>query len=158
MTLGDSLGPDGKRPELYGIGGWLAFLCVSLLVLTPLALAAELFVTVMAPTLGFAEKSFIVLVDLAVGTFTVFTGLGLVRRWRNAVRTATWYFVISIGVSLPGTIAFLLTSEEASTPEVISIIRWLFGSTVWLVYLYRSERVRNTYAGQHVETAAEVFS
>lgn len=37
MTIGDSLGPEGKRPELYGIGGWLAFLCVSLVLLTPMA-------------------------------------------------------------------------------------------------------------------------
>ena len=158
MTLGDTLGPDGKQPELYGIGGWLAFLCVSLLILTPLALAAELFVTVMAPNFGMAEKSFIVAVDLAVGTFTVFTGLGLVRRWQNAVRTAKWYFGISIALSLPGTAMFLLTSEAAATSEAISIMRWLIGSTAWLLYLYRSERVRNTYAGQHAESAAEVFS
>ena len=158
MTLGDTLGPEGKRPELYGIGGWLAFLCVSLLILTPLALGAEVFVTLMARAMPIMQKSFIVAVDLAVGAFTVLTGLGLVRRWRNAVRTATWYFVISIGVSLPGTIAFLLTSEEASAPEVISIVRWLIGSTVWLIYLHRSERVRNTYATHHAESAAEVFS
>ena len=41
MTLGDALGPGGKQPELYGIGGWLAFLCVTLLFLTPAAAAIE---------------------------------------------------------------------------------------------------------------------
>src|SRR5262245_43985702 len=100
MTLGDTLGPEGGRPELYGIGGWLAFLCVTLLILTPLALAAELFVTLITPNVGLVEKGFIVAVDLAVGGFTMFTGLGLVRMWRNAVRTAKIYFFVSIGLSI----------------------------------------------------------
>jgi len=108
MTLGDALGPQGKRPELYGIGGWLAFLCVTLLILTPIALVTELIVTLAAQTMDAAEKGFIIAVDIAVGAFTVFTGLGLVRTWRNALRIAKWYFFISIGLPGLATAAFFL--------------------------------------------------
>ena len=157
MTLGDALGPGGKRPELYGIGGWLAFLCVTLLILTPIALLTELVIALTTPGMDPTEKGFIIAVDLVVGAFTVVTGLGLVRMWRNALRIAKWYFFISIGLASLATAAFALQPEEATASETVSMVRWLIGSGAWLAYLYRSERVRETYAAARADEAAEVF-
>jgi hypothetical protein len=77
--------------------------------------------------------------------------------WRNALRIAKWYFFVSIGLASLAPAAFLLAPEEATASETVSMVRWLLGSAAWLAYLYRSERVRNTYSRVHTESTAEVF-
>jgi hypothetical protein len=156
MTMGDTR--DGK-PELYGVGGWLAFLCVSLLILTPLGLLLELVQTVLvfnrsAPT---PETVFGIAFGIILAAFAVFAGLGLLRIWRNAVRTAKWYFFINAGFGALAFAGFMVEPEGTGPSEFIAVVRWFIGSIAWLAYLYRSERVRNTYGQNTARDAAEVF-
>src|SRR5262245_36600954 len=44
MTMGDAFGPGERQPQLYGVGGWLLFLCILLMVVGPIQLGLMLFV------------------------------------------------------------------------------------------------------------------
>jgi uncharacterized protein DUF2569 len=159
MTLGDSLGPDGRRAELYGIGGWLAFLCVTLLIFTPLGLVFEIaqMVIVSGRAALTPEVIFGMVFGVVITAFAVYTGLGLVQMWRNALRTAKWFFFINVGFGALAFAGFMLEAEGTGPSEFIAVVRWFFGSIAWLVYLYRSERVRNTYSQARAEEVSEAF-
>ena len=42
MTMGPLVKPDGQGPELYGVRGWLLFLCIVLMVFVPIGVLIEL--------------------------------------------------------------------------------------------------------------------
>jgi hypothetical protein len=152
MTMGEL---RDQKPELYGVGGWLAFLCVSLLLFTPLAAIREIAGVLMDRTTGPTEKSFSIgFVIVALG-FAVLAGTGLVRLWPRAVTIAKGYFFFSLGLGLLILLPLLL--GEGSVPETIIGVQTTVVSTAWLAYLYRSERVRNTYGKNTPADAAEVF-
>lgn len=94
-----------RNPELHGVGGWLAFLCVSLLILTPLGLVFEIAQMVIVSGQAGMTPEIVagIVVGVLITAFAVYTGLGLVRIWRNAVRTANFFFFINIGF---GALAF----------------------------------------------------
>jgi hypothetical protein len=72
MTMGEM---RDRKPELHGVGGWLTFLCVSLLLLTPGGAGIEM----LAQNVDLTDKAAIVAADIALGAFSIFTGVGLVR-------------------------------------------------------------------------------
>lgn len=156
MSLGDSLGPDGRRPELYGIGGWLAFLCVTLLVFTPIGFVADIVNVFRAAGMPLYEKALIVGVDIVLGGLAVFSGIALIRSRPNGLRVAKVLFILSLAVWVfIG--ASVLFFGSATTDAIVQTAGHIILSAAWLTYLYKSERVRNTYARAHAESAAEVF-
>lgn len=159
MTIGDSLGPEGKRPELNGIGGWLAFLCVSLLILTPLRFLMEIVPALLSVDQASANAEMVggIVAGAVFTGFAVYTGIGLLLIWRNALRTAKWYFFIVTGFGALGAASFVLEPQPMTPSEIMSLASGFAVSIAWLAYLYRSERVRNTYGKNTIRDAAEVF-
>lgn len=155
MTMGEI---RDRKPDLYGVRGWLAFLCVTLLIFTPLGLLIEMAQMLIGTSRTAMTPDILIGIafGVAITAFAVYAGLGLVRMWRNAVRAAKWFFFISAGLgALP--LAGVMFEVEASPTELMAAVRWFFGSIAWLLYLYRSERVRNTYGGDTIRDAADVF-
>src|SRR5262245_30362282 len=156
MTMGESRQRD---PELHGVGGWLGFLCVSLLIFTPLSLLMQIVQTLLSIEQGGPPPEAVaeLVLGVLITGFAVYAGIALVRLWRNAVRIAKWYFFVILGFVLLGGVGFLVEPQAAGPLESLSVARGLAGSVAWLAYLYRSERVRNTYGRNNVRDAAEVF-
>jgi hypothetical protein len=53
--------------------------------------------------------------------------------------------------------ASVLFFGTATTDAIVQTAGHIILSAAWLTYLYKSERVRNTYSKAHAESAAEVF-
>ena len=155
MTIGDALGTEGKRPELYGVGGWLTFLCVSLLIFTPLAAIREIATTLINQSMDSIGKAFALGFVIFILGFAVFSGIGLVRLWPRAVVVAKGYFFFGLAMGLLMMLAVVM--GEASAVDTINGLQSIAVSAAWLGYLFRSERVRNTYGKNSVRDAAEVF-
>jgi len=153
MTIGDSLGPEGKRPKLYGVGGWLAFLCVSLVLLTPMAALMRV-VGILRNRNGEPfELIFEAVFVVTIAAFAMVTGVGLVQIWRKALRLAKVYLFVNLALGLLDTIALAEVGGFSLAQSVYQNVV----ITAWIAYLYRSERVRNTYARGTAQEAAEVF-
>ena len=139
MTMGEA---RDSRPELSGVGGWLAFLCVSLLLFTPLSAIREIAGVLMDQSMEPVEKTFVIgFVGVALG-FAVLSGIGLVRLWPRAVGVAKGYFFFSLATGLLILLSAVLGG--ASPADFALGMQTIAVSAVWLGYLYRSERVRNT--------------
>jgi hypothetical protein len=153
MTIGDSLGPDGRRPEFYGVRGWLLFLCIIMMVILPLQM-----VLIAIAAFGASEPSvlgggFLTLL-FAVNGVGFVAGVLLYRENPLGLRLAKIWFAFRI--LLTGGIA-LLNPAATLTEFPIEALFSVAIPSAWLIYLYRSERVWNTYSRVHAESAAEVF-
>ena len=152
MTMGDA---RDSKPELYGIGGWLGFLCVSLLLFTPLSAIREIAGVLIDQTMEPVDKTFVIAFVIVALGFAVLAGIGLLRMWRRAVVVAKGYFFFSLATGL--LIILSASLGEASAADTAIGVQTIVVSAAWLGYLFRSERVRNTYGKNTVRDAAEVF-
>jgi hypothetical protein len=127
------------------VGGWLLILCRLLLVYQPLSLA----VTTSAALASLSTRGPGLLIAIAVRVvvtaITVAAGLALTNRQPSAVSLAKVALVLSAAcdVFIYTTPYFPNNRPPGDTP--IYVAASLAYHTVWLVYLSRSARVRNTY-------------
>jgi hypothetical protein len=136
---------SGETERAAGVGGWLLILCRLLLVYQPLSLA----VTTSAALSSIATRGPGLLVAIAirvvVTAVTVAAGLALTNRQPGAVLLAKSALVLSAAcdVFIYTTPYFPNNRMPGDTPIYIGAS--LAYHAVWLVYLSRSVRVRNTY-------------
>ncbi len=127
------------------MGGWLLILCRLLLVYQPLSLA----VTTSAALVSLSTRGPGLLVAIAVRVIvtaiTVAAGLALTNRQSGAVGLAKAALILSAAcdVFIYTTPYFPNNRPPGDTPIYVAVS--LAYHTVWLVYLSRSARVRNTY-------------
>jgi hypothetical protein len=140
---------SAEKPS--GIGGWLFLLCFSLAVGGPLSLIYQ---TVALLERGFTIASIVTCgIMLSIGTFSFVTGVKLWKKDRRAVRLATTFFyvmmVISSVVAIAGFASAMATSESTAAQQGSSLvgsgIEIFMIQLVWLLYLRKSARVKNTY-------------
>jgi tetratricopeptide (TPR) repeat protein len=155
---------DTREPK--GVGGWLAFFCVTLVLLIPLnfivsTVASFRLIGVIRP-LDRAAANWMdsqmaidtpVLFTLTI--FSVVCGILLIRRVRNAVLVMK-IFTLTIPLftllqvllgALSGGDPADLQSEMAAARGT-ALIQAVGFSAIWFTYLCRSRRVRNTYGGE----------
>jgi hypothetical protein len=144
MTLGDSLGPQGKQPELHGVRGWLLFLCITLIVFVPFRMA--LFVWVFVRTPDIAATLPVLIGTIALDGFGTISGVLLYRERPLGVLLVKIFFGLRIVLGIP----VVLQSPALG-------LAFMIGPVAWTIYLFRSERVRNTYGKNTARDTAEVF-
>src|SRR5882762_6324634 len=98
MTFGHFVKPDGRPPELYGVRGWLLFLCVVLMVFVPIGvlIVIELWSVWQRPSLTSAAQSAVMVttvVDIAVAGLAIAAGSFLYRMRPIGVRLAQLFFI-----------------------------------------------------------------
>lgn len=147
MTIGDTFGPGGRRPQLRGVAGWLLFLCISLMVFLPIRVAFFLLVILTTP--GSLDRlSLVVLVPIvALPLVGIVGGILLYREQILGLRLVQVFLGLQV---LFGVVA-LIGGAGASA------LLFMAPSIAWLVYLFMSERVRNTYSRDKSDSTADVF-
>ena len=145
MTIADSLGPEGRRPELYGVRGWLLFLCITLIAFLPLQLAFLFWGAFQTPNI-LALLPVLTVITL-LNALGIIAGAFLYRERPLGVLLAKIFFCLRIVLSLPILLQGLSFFSLMAAGQAVA----------WLIYLFRSERVRNTYAKSTVQDAADVF-
>ena len=142
---------DGVNDQAHatpsGVGGWLALLCLLLLVWQPLSLALST-----ARSLGsFAVRglpmALVVLAQLMVAGFGVAAGLALMGTHRGAVKFATWSLVLSAAMDLFVYATPFIPNRRLPGTTPFFVCASLTYYAIWIAYLSRSRRVRNTFMG-----------
>jgi Protein of unknown function (DUF2569) len=128
-----------------GVGGWLLLLCRLLLVYQPLSLAVTTSAALASMSTRGAGLVVAIVVRVLVTAITVAAGLALTNRHPDAVLLAKAALVLSAScdVFIYTTSYFPNNRPPGDTPFYVA--GTLAYHTVWLVYLSRSTRVRNTY-------------
>lgn len=137
--------PVNEPASRSGVGGWLLVLCLLLLVWQPLSIALVASSALDALAIRGLPLALIMLMRLGVAAVGIAGGLALVKRRPGAVTLAKAALVLSAAADLivyttpyfpsnrlPGTTPFYIAGSFAY-------------SAVWIAYLTRSRRVRDTY-------------
>ena len=132
--------------EASGIGGWLLLLCRLLLVWQPLSLAVTASGALDSLPLRGSPLAVILIVRVLVAALGIAAGLALQNRRPGAVSLAKIALIASAAMDV-----FVYTTSyypnnrpPGDTPFYIAAS--IAFCVVWLVYLGRSTRVRNTFA------------
>ena len=125
------------RKDLQGVGGWLLFFCISLVLLGPLAILAE-------TTSSSIDTAGIVL-DIARASFGVVVAI-FIWRVRPLVFPLLWiYFGIVALIAVLGIIGFALTVDQSEPRDLVVPVRSLIYVVIWVLYFRSSQRVRATF-------------
>ena len=142
----------------YGVGGWLLFLCVIMVIISPIRSAYSLvtaYVEVLSLMKDFPGLIFVTIVDtifsVALVGFGIYAGLALWRIRPGAVRTAKAYFIFFLIYSIFASfLPFFAGLPEASNEYLLAempktILGGLIYFCIWFAYLSVSKRVKATY-------------
>jgi hypothetical protein len=128
-----------------GVGGWLLVLCLLLVGWGPIN--AALVASTSLPLLAVRGVSLGVglIVLTLVTAFGVAAGMALFSRRAAAVTLAKASLVLSAAMDLVIYLSSYFPSNRMPNDTPIYVSVSLTYHTAWLVYLFRSRRVRNTY-------------
>lgn len=128
-----------------GVGGWLLVLCVLLLVWQPISLGLvasglldRLFIRGLPLALVLAAR-------VVVTAFGIAAGLALLARRPAAVAMAKASLVASAATDVFVYTTRYVPSNRLPGDTPIVVAASLAYCAIWLAYLFRSKRVRNTY-------------
>lgn len=129
-----------------GVGGWLLLLCRVLIVWQPLTLAVTAPGALDSLPLRGRGLAFVLIARVFVSALGIAAGLSLQNRRASAVGLAKIALIVSaaMDVIVYTTPYYPNNRPPGDTPFYIAASIAFYG--VWLVYLGRSRRVRNTFA------------
>ena len=133
-----------RQQELRGVGGWLLFLCITLIVLLPLRMAVSVWALLTMP--GLIEP---LLFAMVVGFPLLGIGGGVLLYREQLLGLRLVQVFLGLQVAF-GTLTMIGGNAGRST------ILPMLTAAAWLAYTLRSERVRNTFS-EPGEAADEVF-
>ena len=131
--------------KLEGVGGWLALLCVLLLIWQPLSLALVASGVLDAVTVRGAPLAVLLFVRLLVTASGIAAGLALLARrpFAPAMAKASLAASTAMDAFVYSTSYFPSNRLPGDAPIVLATS--LAYHAIWLAYLFRSRRVKNTY-------------
>jgi hypothetical protein len=135
--------PQLERPG--GVRGWLLVLCALLLIWHPLSLALAASSALDALAIRGLSLALVLALRLLVTALGIAAGLALLARRAGAVLLAKVAIVASAATDV-----FVYSTPYYPSNRLPGDTVWLIAASlayhgVWLAYLFRSIRVRNTY-------------
>ena len=128
-----------------GVGGWLALLCLLLLVWQPLTLALSTSRSLSSLAIRGLPMALVVLAQLMVTGAGVAAGLALMGTHPGAVAFTKWSLVLSAAMDLFVYATPFLPNRRLPGTTPLFVGASLAYYAVWIAYLSRSRRVRNTF-------------
>lgn len=140
---------DGVNTQIdersSGVGGWLLLLCLLLLVGQPINLAIGAARALGALPMRGLPLALVVLGQLMVAGIGVGAGLALLGCRRGAATFAKWSLLLSAGMDFfVYTTPFVPNNRFPGTTPLF-VIASLVYYAIWIAYLSRSKRVRQTF-------------
>ena len=135
-----------KDAKPRGVGGWLLGLCLLLMVWGPIELALLTSTALAALPVRGASLGWLIVARLGVAAFGVAAGLALIAERGPAVSMARASIALTAALNVFVYATPYFPNNRAPGDDVFYIAGTVAYAVIWLVYLARSRRVRNTYA------------
>lgn len=145
-------------PAAVKVGGWLMLFCITLVLVNPIQLLGGLLSTDLRDTaVVFDQFPFLAVLgivesvgDVLLAMFSIYAGVQLLGRKRNAVRTAKLFLIVGVTYTLISYALTVAAVPQSMRAEVVSDLsrglgRPLVYAGIWFTYLSRSKRVRETF-------------
>jgi hypothetical protein len=128
-----------QYPGLVGVGGWLAWFCIVITVISP--------AIVLVGT--FSEPSVYSVIDVGLAAFSIFTGVSIWKVSSRALKLTKILLIIQLCLGALLVVAQILESSSATSSHSSSSdptgMRMLAGSVIWFSYFKKSKRVKATF-------------
>jgi hypothetical protein len=128
--------PDAPAPALTGIGGWLLFFIIVIFFNSLICLAAT------------ADAGAGAIFTLALFGVSLAAGIQLCRKQKSGVLLAKIFLYGNFGVAALASIGAVAGNDPTGivlVQAVVYLFKAIIFGGIWLAYLYRSKRVKNTY-------------
>jgi hypothetical protein len=125
-----------------GVSGFLVFFCVTVTVLRPLVYAAEI--------LKNPHDTFVLVFDLGLAVFSIYTGVTTWRARPNALKLIKVYFIATLAVAflmilrLSTDIKEIVQQSPLEDPLATGL-QTLMVVAIWWSYFAQSKRVKATF-------------
>ncbi len=136
--------PDAHR-DPSPVGGWLGLLCRVLVLWQPLSLALIASSALNSLSVRGVSLALVIVGRLFVAAFGVAAGLSLQRRRPAAVTMARASLVLSAVADVFVYTTPYFPNNRPPGDTTLILTGSLLWYAAWLLYLWRSRRVRNTY-------------
>jgi hypothetical protein len=136
--------PDANR-DPSPVGGWLGLLCRVLVLWQPLSLALIASSALNSLSVRGVPLALVIVGRLFVAAFGVAAGLSLQRRRPAAVTMARASLVLSAVADVFVYTTPYFPNNRPPGDTTLILTGSLLWYAAWLLYLWRSRRVRNTY-------------
>jgi hypothetical protein len=137
--------PERVNDAKTGVGGWLLLLCLLLLVWHPVGLALTTARSLTSLQMRGASMALVVLARLMVTGIGVAAGLALLGTRRGATTLARFSLGLSAAMDLFVYLTPFLPSNRLPGTTPLFIAGSMTYYAIWIAYLMRSQRVRNTF-------------
>lgn len=128
-----------------GVGGWLLILCLLLVVWQPVSLGLVASSMLDAIAVRGLPLAFVLIARLLVTAFGIAAGLALLARRPSGVTMAKAALVLAaVADVFVYTTPFFPTNRPPGDTALVVAASLVYYSA-WLVYLFRSRRVQNTF-------------
>jgi len=138
--------PDVEARGPVGVNGWLALLCRLLIVWQPLNLAVSAPNALASIPLRGPAVAVLLVARVLVAALGIAAGLALQNRRSGAVRLAQAALAVSAALDVFVYVTPYYPNNRAPGDTPLYVAGTIAFAVVWLVYLVRSRRVRNTFA------------
>jgi Protein of unknown function (DUF2569) len=140
--------------EYKSVRGWLLFFCLNLTIIYPSFFLIAIVQTVSAYTAftQFPSSSWLIInliVSISMLLFSIYAGIALWKTKPNAVKIAKIFLIILfVRYVVSGFLILMVDLRQGK--EILTLVfdlsLWLAHLVGWYVYLYKSKRVKATYA------------
>ncbi len=130
-----------------GIGGWLLVLCVLLLIWQPLSLGLLASGVLNDLALRGVPLALVLLLRVLVTAFGIAAGLALLNRRPAAVTMAKASLIVSAATDVFVYLTPYFPSNRMPGETPFYVAASLAYYAIWLAYLLRAKRVKNTFGG-----------
>lgn len=134
-----------QPPRLEGVGGWLLILCRLFIVWGPVQLAFIVSSALAALSVRGSSLGLMIIARMLVTAFGLAAGLALQARRGSAVTMARASLVLTAASDSFVYLTSYFPSNVVPGDEWLYVGATLLYAVVWLLYLARSRRVRNTF-------------
>jgi hypothetical protein len=125
--------------------GWLGLLCRVLVLWQPLSLGLVASSALNSLSVRGLPLALVILGRVAVAAFGVAAGLALWRRRPGAVALARTSLLLSAGADVFVYATPYFPNNRPPGDSLLILVGSLVWYAIWLMYLWRSKRVRNTF-------------
>jgi len=149
MVVPPRVGVNEESPQVdkmpRGVGGWLLLLCLLLLVGQPINLAIGAARALGSLPIRGLPLALVIIGQLMVAGIGIGAGMALLGSRRGAVTFAKGSLVLSAGMDLFVYSTPFVPNNRLPGTTPLFVIASLTYYAIWIAYLSRSKRVKNTF-------------
>jgi hypothetical protein len=136
---------ERRRDTARGVGGWLLLLCLLLLVAQPISVAITSARALDSLAMRGTPLALVLLARMMVAGIGIAAGIALGGSRRGAAAFAQVSLALSAAMDVfADTTRYLPNNRPPGTTPIVIMLSLAY-SAIWIAYLSRSKRVRNTF-------------